>query len=71
MLQKGFCLESTTNLDDIFGFLITEPIVAHSLPFPKRRLAMKKTFKPITILAAAAAPASVNTAIDIKNNERA
>jgi hypothetical protein len=29
-------------LDDIFVFLITTPVVAHSLPFPKRRLAMKK-----------------------------
>jgi hypothetical protein len=42
------------------GFLITKSVVAHSLPFPSRRLAMKKLFALLittTILAALAAPA--------------
>ena len=41
-------------------FMITTPVVAHSLPFPTRRLVMKKIFAllvTITILAAVAAPA--------------
>jgi hypothetical protein len=47
-------------MDERGGFPITKCLVAHSLPFPSRRLAMKKVFAlliAITILAAVAAPA--------------